>query len=238
MKILLMVIFLVILVFLWIVYPIQRAIKKSSVLQINSKVYEQHPDSPTMKILVMGDSTAVGIGASESNFSTAGRLGEKYQTADITNISRYGMRLSELLGIIRGLPQSLRYDLILLQIGANDVTHFTPLSEVTTLLNAILDEAQSRSSKVIILSSGNIGLSPVFRFPFSSLLSKRTRDVREVYIAETKDRTSVSYIDLYKERSSDIFISDVKKYYAEDRFHPSSDGYLVWFTELEKVLLQ
>lgn len=220
----------------WNIYPIQKAIKKSKVFQDTAVAYEQHPESSTMKILVMGDSTAVGAGVQSSEFSIAGLVGKKYPDADITNISRFGMRLEELNQEIQKLPTTATYDLIVLQIGANDVTHFTSLSKIQTTLSSILNKAESKSPKIILLSSGNVGLSPVFKFPLSQILSKRTRDVREIYITEVTTRPSVSYIDLYKEREDDIFASDIDKYYANDYFHPSEDGYMVWYTEIEKKL--
>ncbi len=49
--------------------------------------YEQHPDKPSMRILIAGDSTGVGIGAKVPRNTIAGRLGRDFPHADITNIS-------------------------------------------------------------------------------------------------------------------------------------------------------
>lgn len=236
MKILFIPLLLITLAIIWIIYPVQRAIKKSQALVVGSVAYEQHPSSPSQRILVMGDSTAIGIGATSPTLSIAGRIGAKYPTSDISNISRNGMRLAELATRITELPTDTMYDLIVLQIGANDVTHLTSLHEVRRTLRSIIELAAAKGSEVIVMSSGNVGLSPVFRFPLSTILSKRTRDVREIYMDEIDKYENVSYIDLYHERDTDVFSSDIEKYYAMDHFHPSEHGYMVWFTEVERAL--
>lgn len=239
---------------IWLAYPIYSSARISKGVMAKARAYERHvpaadtTDAPKnnpaggafepMRILVMGDSTAVGAGAYDPADTTAGRLGSKYPDADIENISRNGMQLAELSERVTTLVGTMnrKYDLMLIQIGANDVTHFTALESVRSLLSNIVDEASTHADRVVILSSGNIGLSPVFHFPISAILSKRNRDVRAIYIEEVSKRPNVYYVDLYRDRKDDMFSKDIDRYYAADHFHPTSDGYAVWFEEIEKVI--
>ncbi len=193
-------------------------------IQNNAVPYEQHPDNPTMKILVAGDSTGVGTGAKSSKDSIAGRLGKDFPSADIRNISKNGITTEELRKKLDRLAEG-QYDLIVVQIGANDVTKFTSKEKVAREIKLVLDYAGAHATSVILLTAGNMGLSPVFRAPFSNYITSRTLMVREIFQSEASVRPSVTYIDLFKEVEDDTFSKDIDKYYADDLFHPSSDGY-------------
>lgn len=234
MKIILIILVIAIIVFTYHFYPFYKAVRTSTDIEKKASRFEQHPTQPTIKILVAGDSTGVGTGATMPEDSTAGQLGKKYPTADITNISQNGLKLEGLESKLKNTEQT--YDLILIQIGANDIVQQTDNKKIEETLNSVLQRATSKSKKVILLTAGNVGLSPVFKSPISNILTFKTKEVRNIFIKTVTQYPTVTYVDLFKEKSEDIFITDVKKYYAADRFHPSSEGYKVWFTEIEKSL--
>ena len=66
-------------------------------LAATAVAYEQHPENPALSILVVGDSSAIGVGASAPGESVAGRLGEYFPTATIQNRGISGQRLADLL---------------------------------------------------------------------------------------------------------------------------------------------
>lgn len=234
MKIILLISIIALIIFAYHFYPFVKAIKVSTKIESATTPYTQNPAQPTMKILVAGDSTGFGTGASKPEDSTAGQLGQKYPTASIENISENGLKLEGLETKLKNTNSE--YDLILIQIGANDIVKQTDNKKIEEKLNSVLQLASSKSKKVIVLTAGNVGLSPVFKWPVSNMITQKTKEVREIFITTVEKYPSVSYIDLFKEKSEDIFITDVSKYYAADRFHPSSEGYKVWFTEIEKSL--
>ena len=73
------------------------------------------------RILVIGDSTGYGTGAAHATDSIAGRLGTDYSAYAITNDSVNGRQIIGAAKVVAGLPDNDRYDLVLLQIGANDL---------------------------------------------------------------------------------------------------------------------
>ena len=189
--------------------------------------YEQHPADAARFILVMGDSTAAGVGASSSSESLAGRIGARYPDADIENLGVSGAQLPDLLAKIPSVPRD-HYDLILLQIGANDVVYGS-VGKARERIHQMYAWASAHADRVVSLSSGDIGLSPVFRWPLSTYMERRTLRVRADYLSEAALFPNVSYVDLFLYRQDDPFGKDVPKYYAPDHFHPSSDGYAYWF---------
>ncbi len=198
--------------------------------------YEQHPEPHDLKVLILGDSTALGTGTNDSRESTAGRLGSDYPNADIKNISENGLKLEGLLKIIYEIPKESHFDLIIIQIGANDITGFTPFQKIEAELDELLLWTNLSGTKTIILTSGNIGLAPVFRAPLSNIISARTNSVRELFKKKIALDESASYVDLFKNKEEDIFSKDPERYYASDKFHPSGYGYEIWYQEIKKYL--
>jgi lysophospholipase L1-like esterase len=216
-------------------HPIRQAVKISNGIIATTEPYEQSPQNAQKRILVAGDSTAYGTGAAENTQSVAGRVGALFPEATLTNVSVNGLRLAGLRELLNEQPET-SYDLILLQIGANDVTGFTGREAVRSDLEKVLEYAEAHAPHVVVVTSGNVGLSPLFKSPVAELLGWRTRVVREIFIDTIAKRPAVAYVDLYVEREDDVFLTDVPRYYAEDLFHPSGDGYGLWFADIEKVL--
>ncbi|MBC7836306.1 hypothetical protein H7X87_00810 [Acetobacteraceae bacterium] len=214
---------------------IHAAIAKSVQIQARTTAYEQHPTNPSRRILVAGDSTAVGVGASLTQDSIAGRIGSDFPEAEITNLGKSGLRLALLKEALLA-RQNERYDLIVLQIGSNDITGRTSYTEIRNTLREILDLASKMGKKVVVLTAGNVGLSPVFHPPISWYITHRTRIVREIFIEEVGKHKNATYIDLFRERPDEPFNKDIHRYYAPDFFHPSGEGYGLWYLQLREAL--
>ncbi len=210
--------------------PIADSLTKTRPLVAAAQAYEQSPANPTMRILVIGDSTAVGVGATPET-SVAGRLGREFPNALIVNDSKSGRKLDEFLERLRARAQE-RYDLIVFQIGANDIVQRTPEKRVEELLGEALGIAETMAPHTLVMCAGNVGLAPVFKWPLSSLYTARSRSVLTRYQHRIMAYPEMRYVDLYNERKDEVFNMDIEKYYAADRFHPTGDGYGVWYEKL------
>lgn len=188
------------------------------------------PDKPTMRILVAGDSTAVGVGASTPAGSTAGQLGALFPQAAVVNAGQSGLRVAELAAQLRQY-QGKHFDLVVLQIGGNDITHFTNLKAMESDINAALKQAMQLSPRVLLFTSGDVGAAPIFPKPMQLLLTRKTKQVREMFMQQAS-QAGATYVDLFEPRESDPFAKDPKTYYAADDFHPSSAGYAHWFNKI------
>lgn len=186
-------------------------------------------------ILVVGDSTAVGVGAHSSKDSLAGRIGGDMPNAAIEVVARSGATLSDGMDFLSAAKET-QYHAILIQLGANDIVGRTSLSDAKEVLAAILREAKKKSDHVYVLHSGNVGAAGIFPFPVDRLYERRTRVFRDMYRAEAYD-AGATYIDLFSERSDDLFLKEPMRYLAHDMFHPSSDGYALWYQTLRSALI-
>ncbi len=220
---------------LFLAYPIYQAIERSKEIIADTVGFEQHPLLSTSTILVAGDSTAWGVGAKNNRESTAGRLGQQFPQATIINLGKSGARLKDLLCILNK-QRSHHYNLILLQIGANDITNLTTYQTIETQISEILYLCHQMSNKTILLTAGNIGHSPVFRWPLSILMTHRTLKVRAIFMSEVAKYSTISYVDLINDLKNESLEADIEKYYAADLFHLTGAGYGAWYYYIQKKL--
>jgi lysophospholipase L1-like esterase len=99
----------------------------------------------------------------------------------------------------------------------------------------MLETAKSFGDQVVVATSGNIGTAQIFPKGTRWLIRIRTLQVREIFF-QTVSQENVRYVDLYKAEEVDPFAKDPVQYYAADSFHPSSNGYDVWYTEIAKTI--
>lgn len=188
-----------------------------------------------MKILVIGDSTAVGTGAEAPEGSVAGRIGQDYPKASIENLGVNGSKTHELIPRLQALEEKQTYDLILVQVGGNDILRNTPLSKLSDSIDTVLAEATKRAEHVILMSTGDVGTSYLLPIGSKWFFTWKTKRVRALFIATT-EKYDAHYIDLFKLKDMDPFVQDPEKYYANDYLHPSSEGYATWYGELGPVV--
>ncbi|PJE64558.1 MAG: hypothetical protein COU90_01825 [Candidatus Ryanbacteria bacterium CG10_big_fil_rev_8_21_14_0_10_43_42] len=185
------------------------------------------------KILIVGDSTAVGVGVSAPEQSIAGRIHKDYPEISIENMAVSGQRLSDTYAILKTVTAS--YDLILIQSGANDILFFTGREDTFRKARLMVMEAKKHTQTVVWLTSGNIGLAPLFPRPIGWLYEMRSRNfLREFQIIA--DDTDVLFVDVYTTKEHDVFGRDVERYYAADTLHLSGEGYAVWYNSIIETL--
>lgn len=218
---------------LYDVWETKRLIRIGTGLADAAIPYRQNGTNP--KILVIGDSTAVGTGASSSSTSLAGLLGQHYSSASIENHGVNGARTADLPPRLQKLDND--YDLLIIHIGGNDTVHFTNLSELQKSLDQVIKLAKERAKNIVIVSTGNVGTARLLPFGTRWAFSIRTRQVRDIFIKAAVAH-NVTYVDLYRQPSADPFAQNPSKYYAIDSFHPSDAGYVDWFSLIVKKLPQ
>lgn len=199
----------------------------------NSAVrYEQHPTNPTIRLLTIGDSTVVGTGASKPEDSVAGLIGHDYPTMDITNAGKNGARLADLPAKFAQYSND-QFDVVLVQIGGNDVWRFTPFTDIESSLNTVLAEAERVGKHVIILHGGDFKSAKALPLGTRWLFSWRSSRLRDLY-KRVIPTTAAQYVDLWT-----VDLDNPERaaaFYAVDRFHPSSSGYADWYAGIKPAL--
>ena len=188
------------------------------------------PPNPVGSVLIVGDSTALGTGASMPEATLAGRLAQRYPGFAIRNLAAAGARFE---AIARQLQDAGQHDVILVAGGANDVMRFTAHDRLAQSIELTLRRAAGQAGKVIVVPAPNVGNAPFFPPPLSWLFSRRARALHRLVRAGAA-ATGAAYVDLYRERADDPFAQDPQRLIAADHLHPSDAGYAVWFDEIER----
>ena len=211
-------------------FTLGLALKRGSRLAEASEPFQQRLSEPRSRLLVIGDSTAVGTGADTPAGSVAGRLAERIDGLEVVNLARDGARFGDLPGQLQQAELD-RFDAVLIQAGGNDILRFTDLEKLETAVARTLDLARRISDRVFMLSTGDVGIAPAFAPPLDWILSARTRSVRRLLL-DIAARTDIEYLDLYRDQAEDPFAKSPDALYATDGLHPSAAGYALWYREL------
>ena len=195
-----------------------------------SSAYEVKDPQARKRILIVGDSTGVGTGADDPADSIAGRIARDFPFVTIINKSADGARAKDVLEQLNSLEET-GFDMVLVQVGGNDILRFTDLNTVKNVVAEMLHAAYQTAPDVIFMSTGNVGSSPAFFAPISWIYTDRTRKTRSIFLLISREK-GVEYVDLFREKAEDPFLDDPKRYFAVDLLHPGSDGYGVWYEEL------
>jgi lysophospholipase L1-like esterase len=215
------------------IFKIYETVPKIS---YDNKPFNREVINAPLRFLFVGDSTALGTGAQSNTESVAGWFGQEYLQASIENRSANGKRLVELVNEFPP-PGNRKYDLVVVQIGGNDILKFSHFRDIDQQITTIIKRAKEMSKNIVILHSGNVGLAPVFIWPINEIMTQRARIMRALYIKKAAQE-GVLYVDLFTERSNDLFLKDVNKYYSPDHLHPSGQGYHWWYERIRWTLDQ
>ena len=185
------------------------------------------PPSAALRLLVVGDSTAVGTGASSGQTSLAGLLAQSYPNLLIDNRAQDGARFD---GVVEQLSAGGRFDFVLIMAGGNDVMRFRNADATRADIDRAATLAQGLAPRVAFLPAGNVGNAPFFFPPVSWLMTSRARELHAAVQAATA-RTGAAYVNLFKLPEDDPFVQR-PGLHAADGLHPSDAGYRVWRDEL------
>lgn len=192
-----------------------------------STPFQQSPADAALSLLIVGDSTGVGTGASAPEASLAGLLGRTHPRLRIDNRARDGATFAD---VLRQFDGTQRYDLVLIQAGGNDVIRMRSDDDVRADIDRATALARERSDRVVLMPAGNVGNAPFFFAPVSQLMTSRARRLH-AFVRESATRHGAVVVNLFKEKADDPF-AQTPELNAVDGLHPSDAGYRVWRDEL------
>lgn len=201
-------------------------------LALKTQAVQVERPNASMNILVIGDSTALGVGATEPEHTLVGLWAQEFPEANIENIATNGHKLGDVSRELRELSE--KYDLIFIHAGGNDVIRFTATEKLKENAGEMLHIAKQKGERVIWMSSGNIGAAPFFPFFLRPILSAKSKQAREIFMSVASEN-DVAYVDLFTTRRNDPFRENKKYNYAPDFLHPGDGGYKIWFDRIKET---
>lgn len=184
-------------------------------------------------LLVLGDSTGRGVGADTPEDTVAGRVAAHINATHTENYATNGAEVPDLAVQIREakLP---RYDLILIQIGGNDIIALHSPKKTSQVLASILPTLPP-AGKVLIITAGNVGGASMFPIMLRSFYTWLTLRYHKEFARAAAAHGAI-YVNLFFKLWNDPFIVNPSRYLAADGLHPSSPGYGLWFEKLKPFL--
>lgn len=181
-------------------------------------------DGPGLRLLIVGDSSAAGVGAPTQDAALSGRLvaelGRRYRVAWRLE-ARTGATTGTALDSLSRLDPE-RFDVAVIALGVNDVTRLVPRRVWAARQAKLHDLLSDRFGAARIVASG---LPPMGQFP---LLPQPLRWVLGAHAA----RLDTALADMAPRRTGLVHVPmDMPfdpRYVAEDGFHPSPAGYAEW----------
>lgn len=182
------------------------------------------------RLLIVGDSTAVGTGASDPARSVAGLISRDHPELTIVNRGVNGAKFGDLPRQFAASHE--RFDMVIIFAGGNDVIRLTSEQELSAQIQRAGALASERAPIVVFVPSGNVGNAPFFFPPLSSLMTARSQTLRRL-VMDTTRATGAVHVSLYQPKETDPFAQQPQQLHAADGLHPSDAGYAIWYRELQ-----
>lgn len=208
-------------------------VRASQRLMEREAPYRKESTDYSKTLLVLGDSTGVGVGATTPEDSVAGRVATYIGATYVENYAKSGAAVEELPKQIENAKRD-RYDVILVHIGGNNILAGNDPKPVAARLTEIL-KTLPPAGKVIVLSAGNIGGATIFPHPVRLFHMWLTLTYHK-HFARAVAQAHATYVNLYEPLHADPFLRDPQRYLAEDGLHPSGEGYALWFEKVKAAL--
>lgn len=202
---------------------------------LDVKPYEVKILDSKKHILIIGDSSAVGIGSSSPETTIAGMIEKDIPGISITNKGVSGLKIIDMAQSAYSFPVE-SYDAIFLFIGANDIATFQSMKKIETSLRIVIKKLLELSPKVVMAHGGNFGVLPLFPWPLNQIYSIRTRKVRDVFV-KLSHEFNVIYVDMYTTIEDFPYTINGEPVYAslDYAFHPNDLGYKLWYEKIKNT---
>ena len=189
-------------------------------------------NGPELRLLIIGDSAAAGVGASHQNTALSGRLVDALRQDFSVRwklVAKTGNKIRDVLAQLE-LATKEKYDVVITSVGVNDVTGGTSRTAWLASHERLIKTIESKhEANHIILSS----VPPMHLFP---ALPQPLR----WYIGVRADRLNDS-LKSFVARHAGCELASLSfpfetKYMAPDGFHPAPPAYTLWAEHLAKMI--
>ena len=187
---------------------------------------------PELRMLLLGDSSAAGVGAETAEASLLGQLtnllSQDHQLR-YHMLAETGKTTAQTIDDIRALPAQ-KFDVVITALGVNDVTSQVPIKTWNEQQAGLVQLLQQKFSPEQIIMSG---LPPVRHFPALPW-------PLNLYLGLYADALNQALLELLEAHTS-VFFHSLRNYpdealCASDGFHPGPEVYRLWAMYLVDII--
>jgi len=183
-------------------------------------------DAPPLLLAMLGDSSAAGYGVHRDSETPAAQMALGLSAlagrpVRLHNVAVVGAQSSALASQV-AMVLDERPDLVVIMIGANDVTHRIRASESVRHLNAALSTLAEHNLPVVVGTCPDLGTIRPIDQPLRWLARRMSRTLaaaQAVAVVAAGGR-AVSLGDILGPE-----FASSRDYFSDDQFHPSALGY-------------
>lgn len=185
-------------------------------------------EGPELRLLILGDSAAAGVGVSNQQDALAGQLVRELATDHRvcwSLLAETGRTVADVLSALNAVPDQ-HYDVVLVSVGVNDVTGRTSAKQWLALLDELSDRLINGldASCILFTAIPPMHLFPALPQPLRWYLGMRAKQLNGLMENVCNSRA-------YREKSLEYLSVSFpleRGFMASDGFHPGLDAYRVW----------
>lgn len=181
-----------------------------------------------VRMTVVGDSLALGIGASDSSrgfaFDLFRRVLAAHPGSEVTNLAIGGATTADVLRLELGRIAATRPDILLIEAGANDLVRHRSARAFATDEARLVAGARRAvpHARIVLFNVPDISVSPIFEAAAKPGLRRLAR-AYDAALAAIARRAHAPIVDLFA--FSQAAKADPARYFSADEFHPSDAGH-------------
>jgi lysophospholipase L1-like esterase len=185
-------------------------------------------DKPTLRLVLLGDSTALGVGVDTLEDTVGGQLTRMLSgagaTVALSNLAVAGARCSDLATQVARAQLGARPDLAVILVGTSDATHLVRPGEAAAALATAVRRLRDAGTGVVVGTCPDLGAVRAMAQPLRQIAGWYGRRVARAQSSAAR-AAGAAVVDLAVQVGP-VFRADAGML-CHDGFHPSADGYRV-----------
>ncbi|WP_417515356.1 SGNH/GDSL hydrolase family protein [Marinobacter sp.] len=179
---------------------------------------------PELRLLILGDSAAAGVGVSKQQDALAGLLVRDLASDHLVTWSLLAETGRKAVDVLEALKASTEahYDVVLVSVGVNDVTGRTSTQQWLSALNELSDCLINGmgATRVLFTAIPPMHAFPALPQPLRWYLGMRARQLNSLMENVCSSLDSLEYLC--------VSFPFEPGFIASDGFHPGPDAYRLW----------
>ncbi|HEY3009139.1 MAG TPA: SGNH/GDSL hydrolase family protein [Micromonosporaceae bacterium] len=186
---------------------------------------------PPLRLVLLGDSAALGVGVDRVADTVGGQLAELVaagtpnRRVELSSVGVSGSRSTDLATQVARALLGERPDVAVILIGANDATGLRRPGEAAAYLGAAVRRLRDAGVEVVVGTCPDLGAARAIALPLRQVVGWLGRRIARAQLRAVHDAGGI-VVDLATE-TGPVFRADAGTL-CYDGYHPSADGYRVW----------